>query len=48
MIYAAVIAGGGPVGLFLSCELRLAGVSVLVLERMAFYGRTSIDRPQRA
>jgi 2-polyprenyl-6-methoxyphenol hydroxylase-like FAD-dependent oxidoreductase len=29
-----VIAGAGPVGLFLACELRLAGVSVLVLERM--------------
>lgn len=28
-----MIAGGGPVGLFLACELRLAGVSVLVLER---------------
>jgi 2-polyprenyl-6-methoxyphenol hydroxylase-like FAD-dependent oxidoreductase len=28
-----VIAGGGPVGLFLACELRLAGVSVLVLEK---------------
>jgi len=28
-----VIAGGGPVGLFLACELRLAGLSVLVLEQ---------------
>ncbi len=28
-----VIAGAGPVGLFLACELRLAGVSVLVLEQ---------------
>ncbi len=28
-----MIAGGGPVGLFLACELRLAGVSVLVLEQ---------------
>ena len=28
-----LIAGGGPVGLFLACELRLAGLSVLVLER---------------
>jgi 2-polyprenyl-6-methoxyphenol hydroxylase-like FAD-dependent oxidoreductase len=30
-----VIAGAGPVGLFLACELRLAGISVLVLERAA-------------
>src|SRR5271154_6094659 len=34
MIYDVVIAGGGPVGLFLASELGLAGVSVLVLERM--------------
>ncbi|NUQ87215.1 MAG: hypothetical protein HOQ43_01940 [Glycomyces artemisiae] len=29
----AVIAGAGPTGLMLACELRLAGVDVLVLER---------------
>lgn len=29
----ALIAGAGPVGLFLACELRLAGCSVLVLEQ---------------
>ncbi|UYY57236.1 FAD-dependent monooxygenase [Sphingomonas sp. S2-65] len=28
-----VIAGSGPVGLFLACELRLAGCSVLILEQ---------------
>jgi 2-polyprenyl-6-methoxyphenol hydroxylase-like FAD-dependent oxidoreductase len=34
MAYDVVIAGAGPVGLFLACELGLAGTSVLVLERM--------------
>ena len=33
MIYDVVIAGAGPVGLFLACELRLANLSVLVLEQ---------------
>ncbi len=32
-IYDVLIAGAGPVGLFLACELRLAGLSVLVLEK---------------
>ena len=32
-IYDALVAGAGPVGLFLACELRLHGLSVLVLER---------------
>ncbi|XXR75446.1 FAD-dependent monooxygenase [Sorangium sp. So ce394] len=31
--YDVIIAGAGPVGLFLACELGLAGASVLVLER---------------
>lgn len=35
MTHDVVIAGAGPVGLFLACELRLAGVSVLVLEQAA-------------
>ncbi|QAU22705.1 FAD-dependent oxidoreductase [Dyella sp. M7H15-1] len=33
MIYDVVVAGAGPVGLFLACELRLANLSVLVLEQ---------------
>jgi 2-polyprenyl-6-methoxyphenol hydroxylase-like FAD-dependent oxidoreductase len=33
LIYDVVIAGAGPVGLFLACELRLADISVLVLEQ---------------
>jgi 2-polyprenyl-6-methoxyphenol hydroxylase-like FAD-dependent oxidoreductase len=33
LLYDVVIAGAGPVGLFLACELRLAGLSVLVLEQ---------------
>jgi 2-polyprenyl-6-methoxyphenol hydroxylase-like FAD-dependent oxidoreductase len=33
--YEVIIAGAGPVGLFLACELATAGVSVLVLEREA-------------
>ncbi|HEV3427020.1 MAG TPA: FAD-dependent monooxygenase [Paraburkholderia sp.] len=32
-LYDVVIAGAGPVGLFLACELRLFGLSVLVLEQ---------------
>jgi 2-polyprenyl-6-methoxyphenol hydroxylase-like FAD-dependent oxidoreductase len=32
-LYDVIIAGAGPVGLFLACELRLAGVSVLILEQ---------------
>lgn len=32
-MYDVVIAGAGPVGLFLACELRLADLSVLVLEQ---------------
>jgi 2-polyprenyl-6-methoxyphenol hydroxylase-like FAD-dependent oxidoreductase len=33
MTYDVIIAGAGPVGLFLACELRLAKLSVLVLEK---------------
>ncbi|MFG1466091.1 FAD-dependent oxidoreductase [Xanthobacter sp. DSM 24535] len=32
-IHDVIIAGAGPVGLFLACELRLAHVSVLILEQ---------------
>jgi 2-polyprenyl-6-methoxyphenol hydroxylase-like FAD-dependent oxidoreductase len=38
-----VVAGGGPVGLMLACELRLGGASVLVLERL-----TGIDETVKA
>ncbi|WPB58271.1 FAD-dependent monooxygenase [Xylophilus sp. GOD-11R] len=31
--FDVVVAGAGPVGLFLACELRLAGLSVAVLEQ---------------
>jgi 2-polyprenyl-6-methoxyphenol hydroxylase-like FAD-dependent oxidoreductase len=34
MNYDIVIAGAGPVGLLLAAELKLAGVSVIVLERL--------------
>jgi 2-polyprenyl-6-methoxyphenol hydroxylase-like FAD-dependent oxidoreductase len=34
LIHDVVIAGAGPVGLFLACELRLADLSVLVLEQV--------------
>lgn len=34
-IHDVVIAGAGPVGLFLACELRLSNISVLVLEQAA-------------
>ncbi|WP_338868767.1 FAD-dependent monooxygenase [Myxococcus stipitatus] len=33
--YDVIIAGAGPVGLFLACELRLAKLDVLVLEQSA-------------
>ena len=35
VVYDAIIAGAGPVGLFLACELALAQCSVLVLEKAA-------------
>jgi 2-polyprenyl-6-methoxyphenol hydroxylase-like FAD-dependent oxidoreductase len=34
MVYDVIIAGAGPVGLFLACELRRARLSVLVLEQL--------------
>ncbi len=34
MLYDVIIAGAGPVGLFLACELRLGRLSVLVLEKL--------------
>src|SRR5262245_64433953 len=34
MTVDVVIAGGGPTGLMLACELRLGGAAVVVLERL--------------
>src|ERR1700677_1446203 len=34
VVYDVIIAGAGPVGLFLAGELRLANLSVLVLEQL--------------
>ncbi|MEU5087887.1 FAD-dependent monooxygenase [Streptomyces sp. NPDC021356] len=47
--YDVVVAGAGPVGLFLACELRLGGARVLVAERLAEVDETikagSINTP---
>src|SRR5262245_60080484 len=43
MSYDMIISGAGPTGLMLACELRLQGVSVLVIERLA-----EPDRPLKA
>jgi 2-polyprenyl-6-methoxyphenol hydroxylase-like FAD-dependent oxidoreductase len=34
MMFDVLIVGGGPVGLFLACELKLAGADPVVLERL--------------
>ncbi|KUN05049.1 FAD-dependent oxidoreductase [Streptomyces yokosukanensis] len=41
--YDVVVAGAGPVGLFLGCELALGGASVLVIERL-----TEVDETIKA
>src|SRR4051794_28685751 len=43
--YDVVIAGAGPVGLFLACELHLGGASVLVLEQANDPGSPLKDLP---
>ena len=35
MNYDVIIAGGGPTGLWLACELALARVRVVVIEKLA-------------
>ncbi|MEU8693376.1 FAD-dependent monooxygenase [Streptomyces sp. NPDC048665] len=42
-VYDVVVAGAGPVGLFLACELRLGGARVLVVERL-----TEVDETIKA
>jgi len=32
MVYEVVIAGAGPVGLFLACELRLRGITCVTFQ----------------
>ncbi|MFI0842622.1 FAD-dependent monooxygenase [Mesorhizobium sp. IMUNJ 23232] len=39
--YEVIVAGAGPSGLWLACELRLAGVDVAVIERRAERSRQS-------
>lgn len=34
-VHDVIIAGAGPIGLFLACELALANVSVIMIERDA-------------
>ena len=34
--FDVVVVGGGPVGLWLACELRLGGLDVAVIERREF------------
>jgi len=46
--FDVVIAGGGPVGLTLAVELGLAGVRVLVLERLTPERRREVDGPMGA
>jgi 2-polyprenyl-6-methoxyphenol hydroxylase-like FAD-dependent oxidoreductase len=45
MVYDVIIAGAGPVGLFLACELRLAKLSVVVLEPLEDLGSPLKELP---
>ena len=42
-----IVVGGGPTGLMLAAELRLHGVGVVVLERLARLGVHCLEVPPR-
>ena len=47
LTHAVVIAGGGPTGMMLAGELRLAGIDVAIVERRASPAGTRPSDPDR-